>query len=473
MKGVLTAALITLLIHCGNAQMNIANRLLQLETTPLSKSKFYLLEDISTFYYQKGESDSMLPVAQHMLNTAQLLKSDSFLMASYKHLGNCSYIMSDFVTAIQYYFQGVHLGEDKPNLEAIRSVLYNNIGENYNKIGYYEEALKYFRKALSSIPGADSIQKSTVYANSNLAETYLLLDSVDIAFHYLRIADEGNQVLHDAYIKPAIDLSFGMAYSRMIGDSDIADNYFKIAIHFSDSVKDYMHLTNAFYEYAFFLLAREEYAAAKYYGTYSLERSRKYNYKSLVIENTALLGQIYDDQGRRDSAYYFSRLRNDLTDSLAKSRKKNQIIAMTFNEDFHQKNEEAKLQEEADQRKINIQYFAIAMGITLFIIFFLVISHSMVANERFIVFLGEVGLLITFEFINLLLHPSLERITDRSPSFMLILLVIIASVLVPFHHYLKKFVKNKLVQENRRIRIEGAKKILREDEGDADNTKGE
>lgn len=44
---------------------------------------------------------------------------------------------------------------------------------------------------------------------------------------------------------------------------------------------------------------------------------------------------------------------------------------------------------------------------------------------------STLGLLIVFEFLNLLLHPFLERVTNHSPILMLLALVCIAGLLVP------------------------------------------
>jgi hypothetical protein len=77
-------------------------------------------------------------------------------------------------------------------------------------------------------------------------------------------------------------------------------------------------------------------------------------------------------------------------------------------------------------------------------------------------FFGVIALLIVFEFLNLLLHPFLERITHHSPVLMLLALVCIAALLVPLHHYLQKMITHKLVEKNKQIRLASAKKTIEE-----------
>jgi hypothetical protein len=71
-----------------------------------------------------------------------------------------------------------------------------------------------------------------------------------------------------------------------------------------------------------------------------------------------------------------------------------------------------------------------------------------------------VSLLIVFEFINLLIHPFLEKITHHSPLLMLISLVGIAAIIIPFHHKLEHWAVNKLIENNKRARLEAAKRTI-------------
>jgi hypothetical protein len=59
------------------------------------------------------------------------------------------------------------------------------------------------------------------------------------------------------------------------------------------------------------------------------------------------------------------------------------------------------------ERRQNIQYAIIALGIIIFIILFLLFSRSIVANQKLISFFGVLGLLVVFEFVNLLIHSWL------------------------------------------------------------------
>jgi len=55
------------------------------------------------------------------------------------------------------------------------------------------------------------------------------------------------------------------------------------------------------------------------------------------------------------------------------------------------------------------------------------LSPSHITNTKLIQFLGVVALLLVSEFLNLLLHPLSETITNHSPVLMLLALVCIAA----------------------------------------------
>jgi NADH:ubiquinone oxidoreductase subunit 6 (subunit J) len=139
-----------------------------------------------------------------------------------------------------------------------------------------------------------------------------------------------------------------------------------------------------------------------------------------------------------------------------------QTQLMTFENEVRQQEltqEKVKLEE---QRKQNIQYALIALGIIVLLTLYLSLSRSFITNTKLITFFGVVALLIVFEFLNLLLHPFLERVTNHSPVLMLLALVCIAALLVPLHHRVEKWATTKLVEKNKQIRLAAAKRTIEE-----------
>jgi hypothetical protein len=93
----------------------------------------------------------------------------------------------------------------------------------------------------------------------------------------------------------------------------------------------------------------------------------------------------------------------------------------------------------------------VLLKIATFISFFfglLFVFSKRHINPKIIKFLGLLGLLLLFEFISLFLHPYIATLTHHTPVYMLLILVAIASMLVPMHRRLQGWVKQKLAQRS-------------------------
>ena len=136
------------------------------------------------------------------------------------------------------------------------------------------------------------------------------------------------------------------------------------------------------------------------------------------------------------------------------------IQALNIEENLRQQEKQQEEQKAKEERAHNLQYAAIALSLIGFLVLFLLLSHSVVVNQRTIRFLGVVSLLLVFEFINLLIHPYLGEITHHSPAWILLIMVCIAALLVPLHHRMEHWLTHKLVEKNNRIRLAAAKKTI-------------
>ena len=169
---------------------------------------------------------------------------------------------------------------------------------------------------------------------------------------------------------------------------------------------------------------------------------------------------MFDKQNKIKSAYYYFKVELALEDTIFSQERINKAQALAFNEEIRVAEEQNKKIKAEEQRKLNVQYALLAFGIITFIILFLLLSRSFITNTKIIEFLGVIALLIVFEFLNLLLHPFLERVTHHSPVLMLLALVCIAALLVPLHHKVEKWATAKLIEKNKQIRLAAAKKTI-------------
>ena len=432
-------------------------RLLKQAQTPASQID--LLSFIASEYVYTGQPDSSRYINEQMLKIATDANQDSLLARTYIEISSTLGATGDFKQALEFNFKALTYAE-KANSASDIWYAYKNLGIRFKVLKNYSEALRYLRKSLPFLKEAtvyDFTDPNRTY--SHLAEVFLGLGQPDSALRYVQLTNEVTLKDKDAYGYARMLYIFARVYQAK-GDADLAENYYKKCIAFSDSENIALPYVNAATDYAQYLLNTNQNNLCKQYALAGFNRAIQSKNKLGVIDASALLRKAYYAVGQKDSSYYYTDIKDAYLDSVFNEQQVNQIQNISFAQQIKEKEEQARLAEEAQQRKQNIQFILIAFGIITFIIFFLLLSRRHITNTKVIQFLGVVALLVVFEFLNLLLHPFLERITHHSPVLMLLALVCIAALLVPLHHKLEKWATHKLVEKNKAIRLAAAKKTI-------------
>jgi hypothetical protein len=245
-----------------------------------------------------------------------------------------------------------------------------------------------------------------------------------------------------------------------MGDNDMAEIYFKKAVAMTPLIESSAGRLSFYEIYIPFLFNNGNIHEARNQATQLMELGLRDNNNNIKLSAAGFLRQAFDSLHKIDSAYYYAKMKDALNDSIFNQGNINKIQSMEFNEQLRTIEDNAKKAEEALQRRQNIQYALITLGIIIFVILFLLLSRTIIVNERLISFFAVLGLLIVFEFINLLIHPWLAHFTNESPILMLLILVLIAALLIPLHHHLEHWIKGKMIEKNKAIRLAAAKKTI-------------
>jgi uncharacterized protein YxeA len=417
--------------------------------------------DIGGYYRESGQPDSLQYANGQMLKIATGTHKDSLLARAYLQIGSYFGIISDFKQALECQFKSLSFAESAKNFQDIWLAT-KEVGVSFKQLKNYSEALRYLKKAvplinMASVNGSDVSNRTYTH----LAEVFLGLAQPDSALRYIQLANEATVKEKDAYGYARVLYIFASVYKAK-GDIDLAESYYKKCIAFSNAENIYAPYVTATTDYGQYLFDNRQYNIAKEYILSGFNKAKDAKNKSAMINGAALLRKVYYALGQKDSSYYYATVKDAYSDSVYSEQQRNQIQNLAFTQLIKEKEDEAKLSEESQQRKQNIQYALLAFGIISFVILFLALSRRHITNTKVIQFLGVVALLVVFEFLNLLLHPFLERITHHSPVLMLLALVGIAALLVPLHHKLEKWATHKLVEKNKAIRLASAKKTIEE-----------
>lgn len=432
-----------------------------LASTSKPIERFDLYSKIGEEYFTSGNNNLDSASCLKMLQIAQQLNNDSLLAISYNFIGNIFLLNTgDYSRALEFFFKGIPLAERASDKRRISS-LYIDIAIVYENLGNKDEQVNYIRKAEASLPDKKSLMYNYMVRQIqyNYSRYFLAVQKTDSALHYTQALNETNLRLRSFLYETYAQMLLGGVYEQS-GDNELAEVHYKKANARSDSMQ-YSYVKFIIKPaYINFLLKRNNIKAAQEKSIQLLNTGIELNNYDFKQAATGFLRDIHERLHQTDSAYYYARLESAFRDSVFSKEKLNKIQSLVFSEQVRITEEAAKKIQEEEQRQQNIQYALIALGIITLLIFYLLFSRSFIANSKFIEFFGVIALLIVFEFLNLLLHPFLERITHHSPLLMLLALVCIAALLVPMHHKLEKWATHKLVEKNKAIRLTAAKKTI-------------
>ena len=445
----------------SNAQNKYADSLkVLIAKTSKPLEKFDLFNKLGEGLFSTGMFKADSAFCFQLLTIAQDLKNDSLLAISYNWIGNFFSWSSDFNKALEYFLKGVPLAEKSKDKRRLSSLCIDiSIVHSYMK--NQPESFKYMNMAWQNLPDKSSPLYSfmSIQVKSLLAAYYLFHNQLDSALHYTQAIKEINLGLKSYFFEATSNTLLGGVYEKS-GDSVLAEMFYKKGVAIEDSNGRFFPWNSPKKMYAEYLLRHNKAIPAKTIALQCIAISKEAKNNELALSAAGYLQDIYDRLNDPDSAYYYSRMEISLRDSVFSQEKINRIQSMAFVEQLRLRDEELKNIREEEERQRQIQYLFIGIGIIAAVLLFLLLSHSIVANEGLIRFIGIIGLLVVFEFINLLIHPALERITHHSPVLMLIILVCIAALLIPLHHKLEKWGIHKMVEKNKRIRLAAAKRTI-------------
>lgn len=362
----------------------------------------------------------------------------------------------NYPRALANYLQAIKLAESV-NYEAGLRRSFNSISTVYIYLKNYNTSISYARKARKlSLKSNDASTRAL--ASAWLGRSFLALHLKDSALKYAQESYEVASQLKEPFPLYLATAQLG-AINEAQGNHSLALEYLRLSLGYSKTDGRYFRIAGAHQQLAeiFKTLGAKDsclhHAKEAFYISYS------HNLSGTLLSSSLLLSELYERKNDAESLR-FHKVAMVAQDSLYSQEKNRQVEELSLDEKLRQQEIEAAQRKVAEERKNNLQYAAIALGLVLFVILFLLLGHSIIATPRLITFLGTLALLIVFEFINLLIHPFLGNLTHHSPLLMLVFMVGIAALLIPIHHRLEKWVTHKLVEKNRMIRLEAAKKVI-------------
>jgi tetratricopeptide (TPR) repeat protein len=451
---VLVLLIQTTLILAQTTTIDSLKQVLQNEKR--DSSRVLLLSQLSKLYLF-NKPDTALVMSQQGLTLAKKISFSKGEAMSLNGIANAFTYTGNYPKALELHLAALKMAEHAKDSNIVR-IASANIATDYAYQGNYQQSIPYTHRALS-IARKRNDKAAITNSLSDLGDSYEKLGILDSARTYTNQAYDLALQQKDPYATGIALNNLGNIYSKMKQDVIAMANY-KSAIPYLLQTDNKDGLCELYLGMAKLFSKAAKADSALYYAKLSLTNAKKAGFTERVMNASKFLTDYYISTHNIDSAFVYQNATISAKDNLFGQEKQREIQALTFNEKMRQQEISLTKAAEEKQRSENIQLAIIAICIVSFIILFLLLSRTVMVTEKWIRFLGMLALLLFFEFLNLFIHPYISKITHHSPFFMLLIMVLMASFLIPLHHKIEHWIKEKIVEKNKQMRLAAAKRTI-------------
>ncbi|HEY3385385.1 MAG TPA: tetratricopeptide repeat protein, partial [Saprospiraceae bacterium] len=456
-KGVWIIVFVVCLPLFTNAQFEyIDSLLLKLDTTKDEEKQFDLIFDIFSPEFETAPNQ-IIETGYKLLEQAQENDDQLSEACALSFLGQGYRLAGNSIKGLDYHLRAVQAAE-KVNNESVMGLVKNQMANIYKDRQDNDKAIQLYKEA-NEHAKKGSHDRLKVWPLMNLGATFLNAGMPDSALMSLQRAYSESLILKYDKLLSYILTNLGGAQSKL-GNNALAVTYYHMAIAEAIKNKSIRYQNMAYTGIAEHYCARPVNDSCTYYSKKAVSIVEGTIFSYMSIKPSWMMTIFYDQADQCDSTLKYARIHKRANDSLFTAKADQQIQLMTFEEDQRQRDLLISQRKAAAQRQQNIRYALLGISVLLLVTIFLTLSHRFVTNTRYIHFFSILAMLLVFEFLNLVLHPFLGKITHHIPSLMLLGLVCIGAVLVPLHHRLEKWAIEKLTQKNKDVRLARAKKTI-------------
>jgi tetratricopeptide (TPR) repeat protein len=440
LKGMVCVCLLTGIAQNTYAQKNTLNQLRsQVAQHKNDTAGVEPLRQLS-LQLQATRPDSALIYAQQGLELARKFSFKKGEANCMNRLGVVLWKNGKYDQALSFLLNSLKIREEiNDRLGILKSL--SDIGIVYSDQMDNVKALSYHFKAKAVAEELHETARLGIIL-ANIGNCYIKLNKVDSALNYEMQAYTIKQNLKDTATMPNTLSILGDINYKM-GHTALALDYYRVSVNYATKINDQNSLADSYNSIAQLYKQTGATDSSIYYATLALNAAKKAIYPEGIFHASNLLTNVYLGKNEHLELLY---LKTALAakDSMFNAEKIKQIQTLSFNEAARQEEITEEKHREEEARIVNLQLVAIAVFIPTFFLVVLLLSKSR-THRKVIEFMSVLSLLLAFEFLTLFIHPFVQRISNHLPALELVILVCVASVLVPFHHKLTHFMRERLV----------------------------
>jgi tetratricopeptide (TPR) repeat protein len=356
--------------------------------------------------------------------------------------------IGNYPRALELNLQKLKLEEKRDRPRNLASVLMN-IGIVYVLQDEYRTALEYYSKA-DSVITKFNVEDFKQNIALNIGDAYDRLNISDSAYLYynksLEIAKKFNDPLNPLTKSQLLGFSMtglGHTYRKLGNYTESLLNY-QSAIKFLQEASDDETLCEATLGFAKLYQKINKPDSSYHFASISINVAKQDGFLSKELDAANFLFNFFKKTKNIDSAFFYSDVVHVLNDSLNSKTKIREAQILSSNEQFRQRSLEEERMLAAKKRYEQMQLLLIGIFIPGFFLITLLLSVSKI-HIKVIRGLGVLSLLFFFEYLTLLLHPTVSELTNHNPILEILIFVGLASILIPLHHRAEHWLIHRLI----------------------------
>jgi tetratricopeptide (TPR) repeat protein len=426
--------------------------------------------------YIPDANKSLSDVTEAFSIFSTLDNNDSLIAECHRTFGRVYLVKDEKLLALRNYLTGLRLAEKVDAPKLIRSC-YQDLLQFYSAIGSYDRAIDYamlaykklddinegnapYQKAIDltsignlfaakksfdmsinfyerSVKMADSLKFESlkIPAYIGILNQYLDMGQPQKAIDYVKGNTQLKEFLQNMGFSFVLSQIYAVAY-RDMSKFDSAQYYFLKALPYFENQTSVPNRIDFYFQYAKLFKAMGNFKAAA--GYYERSKGLADSMQSLewIQKSSAQLDSTYVKLGDFKQAHFYNTLSSQYKDSLEKLGKEKDLIQEEATDEQRRLERIKKEEELKEERRHNIQYTGIIIGIAAFFVL-LVLLGAFRVSESTIKVLGFFAFIMLFEFIILLLDTQIHTITHGEPWKVLGIKIVLIAILLPLHHWIE------------------------------------
>lgn len=417
----------------------------------------YVINHLSNVYFSIGNTKKAIELRKENLSIQLKKGSLRGLDVAYSSIGEVYDLQGNPDIALKYFKKSVELLTKEPNLDTDLKIglsfTYRDIAEIYASENDYKTATNYIHKALKISKELNF--KPGNYSCYQTLGTYAYKQAhYDTAIEYYNKAEIINKELNIIFNEAQLLRNYANVFSK-IGNYERAEQNYKKAMEINRAIdcKDCL-VIDLISLIDFYIEDVKNYSEAKKYivEAHNLAIEQGIPYK--ISKSAHNYYRIAQHEGDYKKALEMRNLQIEMQDSLHSEEVKKTITRLEAQNEYEQERikeeneakEKARILDEQTQRRDNLQYSLIFLGILLLFGVLLSFGHIKV-NENIAEGLIFFSFLILFEFILVFTEPYIQRFTNSVPIYNLLANSVIALLIFPLHDKLENSLKKKIVKK--------------------------